>query len=172
MLVSPSDLADAPPLWVDTGSEQLVIPLASVDAVNRAAPNADLHKHGSSGHRTLAYVFAREGDHVTCRFFFPSTAPSSRIGHGSACANLAAGSCHGALPQRLTLDQGAEVGRPCRSGSPSRRRRHRSLRPRDELQPRHADLLTSLPSHRLRRQRETTRYIRRPPASTTARLRR
>ena len=32
----------APPLWVDTGSEQLVIPLASADAVRRAAPRADL----------------------------------------------------------------------------------------------------------------------------------
>src|SRR5437588_976282 len=34
-----TDLADAPPLWIDTGSEQLVIPLASCDAVQRASPD-------------------------------------------------------------------------------------------------------------------------------------
>jgi len=43
------------PLWVDTGSEQLVIPLASFDAVRRAAPTADaLAKHASSGNRAMA----------------------------------------------------------------------------------------------------------------------
>ncbi len=114
------DLADTPPLWVDTGSEQLVIPLASVDAVNRAAPNADLlHKHGSSGHRTLAYLFAREGDHVTCRFFFSKHgAVIEDPGTGSACANLGGWlvATGAPLPQRLTLDQGAQVGRPCRLG--------------------------------------------------------
>jgi predicted PhzF superfamily epimerase YddE/YHI9 len=46
-------------------------PLASFDAVRRAAPTADaLAKHASSGNRAMAYVFAREGDHVLCRFFF------------------------------------------------------------------------------------------------------
>ena len=84
------DLADAPPLWVDTGSEQLVIPLASVDAVRRAAPRADLMlAHGSNGQRAMAYVFARDGDHVTCRFFFPKHgAVIEDPGTGSACANL------------------------------------------------------------------------------------
>jgi len=114
------DLADTPPLWVDTGSEQLVIPLVSVDAVNRAAPHADLlHKHGSSGHRTLAYVFARDGDHVTCRFFFSKHgAVVEDPGTGSACANLGGWllATGAPLPQRLTLDQGAAVGRPCRLG--------------------------------------------------------
>src|SRR5689334_12521815 len=37
-----SDLASASPLWVDTGSDQLVIPLASPDAVRRAAPRGEL----------------------------------------------------------------------------------------------------------------------------------
>ena len=53
--------AKAPPLWVDTGSEQLVIPLASADAVRRAAPRADLLlAHGRTGQRAMAYVFALE----------------------------------------------------------------------------------------------------------------
>ena len=36
-----ADLRDAPPLWVDTGSDQLIIPLASFAAVRRAKPRAD-----------------------------------------------------------------------------------------------------------------------------------
>ena len=60
------------PLWVDTGSEQLIIPLASFAGVRRAAPRADaLLAHGSNGERAMAYVFAREGDRVLARFFFP-----------------------------------------------------------------------------------------------------
>src|SRR6186997_2569536 len=48
------DIAGAP-LWIDTGSEQLVIPLASFDAVRRAAPAADaLAAHASSGNRSMA----------------------------------------------------------------------------------------------------------------------
>jgi len=115
-----SDLAAAPPLWIDTGSEQLVIPLASVDAVRRATPRGDLMtKHGSNGQRAMAYLFAREGDHVTCRFFFPKFgAVIEDPGTGSACANLGGWllATGASLPQRLTLDQGAAVDRPCRLG--------------------------------------------------------
>jgi len=108
------------PLWVDTGSEQLVIPLASFDAVRRAAPTADaLAKHASSGNRAMAYVFAREGDHVLCRFFFRKhTSVVEDPGTGSACANLGGWLLvTGATPpKKLTVDQGEAVGRPCRLG--------------------------------------------------------
>ena len=111
---------DDPALWVDTGSDQLVIPLVSVDAVRRAAPRADLMtKHASNGQRSMAYVFAREGDHVVCRFFFPKHgAVIEDPGTGSACANLGGWllATGATLPQRLTLDQGAAVSRPCRLG--------------------------------------------------------
>jgi len=114
------DLGAAPPLWIDTGSEQLVIPLTSVDAVKRAAPRADLMlEHGSNGARAMAYVFAREANHVTCRFFFPKHgAVIEDPGTGSACANLGGWllATGAVLPQRLALDQGAAVGRPCRLG--------------------------------------------------------
>jgi len=114
-----NDLAD-PALWVDTGSEQLVIPLVSIDAVKRAAPRADLMmKHASNGQRSMAYVFARDGDHVVCRFFFPKHgAVIEDPGTGSACANLGGWllATGAPLPQRLTLDQGAAVSRPCRLG--------------------------------------------------------
>jgi len=108
------------PLWVDTGSDQLVIPLASFGAVRRSAPSADaLAKHASSGNRAMAYVFAREGNHVLCRFFFlKHTSVIEDPGTGSACANLGGWLLvtGAALPQKLTVDQGEAVGRPCRLG--------------------------------------------------------
>src|SRR5437773_9417214 len=115
-----ADLADAPPLWIDTGSEQLVIPLASFDAVKRAAPSAQaLRVHGSTGARAMAYVFARDGDHVLARFFFPKHgAVVEDPGTGSACANLGGWLLvTGArLPQRISIDQGEAVRRRCRLG--------------------------------------------------------
>ena len=114
------DLADAPPLWVDTGSDQLVIPLASFDAVRRATPRVDLVlKYGSNGERAMAYVFAREGDRVLCRFFFPKHgAMVEDPGTGSACANLGGWliATGAPLPQRFTLDQGEAVAKRCRLG--------------------------------------------------------
>jgi PhzF family phenazine biosynthesis protein len=114
-----TDLA-SPALWVDTGSEQLVVPLASLDAVRRAAPSAaGLLAHGSNGQRAMAYVFAREGNQVLARFFFPKYGSVVEDpGTGSACANLGGWllATAAALPQRLTIDQGEAVGRPCRLG--------------------------------------------------------
>ncbi|MEP7182603.1 MAG: PhzF family phenazine biosynthesis protein [Betaproteobacteria bacterium] len=114
-----------PPMWVDAGAEQLVVPLANAAAVRRAAPRADLMlAHGSSGQRTMAYVFAPDpardaagGAPFVARFFFLKYgALAEDPGTGSACANLggwllATGS---SLPQRLAVAQGDEVGRPCR----------------------------------------------------------
>jgi trans-2,3-dihydro-3-hydroxyanthranilate isomerase len=115
-----TDLGDAPPLWVDTGSDQLIVPLANFAAVRRAAPRADVMlAHGSNGQRAMAYVFAREGDHVLSRFFFPKHgAVVEDPGTGSACANLGGWllATHADLPQKLTIDQGEAVGRPCRLG--------------------------------------------------------
>ena len=121
--------AAAPPLWVDTGSEQLVIPLASADAVRRAAPRPDLLlQHGGNGTRAMAYVWARDADRgaagaagepVIARFFFPKHgAVIEDPGTGSACANLGGWlvATHAPLPQRMALHQGDAVGRPCRLG--------------------------------------------------------
>jgi trans-2,3-dihydro-3-hydroxyanthranilate isomerase len=113
-----SDLADAPPLWVDTGSEQLVVPLATFDAVKRANPGAAaMQAHANNGARAMAYVFAREGDSVLARFFFPKHGSVVEDpGTGSACANLGGWllATGAPLPQRLAIDQGEAVGRPCR----------------------------------------------------------
>jgi len=112
----------ADPLWVDTGSEQLVVPLISRDAVERCRPDgALLDQHCHNGQRSLAYVWAsaNEGggdDNVQARFFFPKQgAPCEDPGTGSACANLggyllATGA---AAPLRRNIRQGAQVGRPC-----------------------------------------------------------
>jgi PhzF family phenazine biosynthesis protein len=123
-----ADLSAAPALWVNTGSDQLVIPVATFAGVRRAAPRADtLLAHGSNGQRAMAYVFAREGDHVLARFFFPKHGSVIEDpGTGSACANLGGWllATGAPLPQKLTIDQGAAVGRPCRLGlevTPDRR---------------------------------------------------
>jgi PhzF family phenazine biosynthesis protein len=108
------------PLWVDTGSEQLVIPLASYDAVRRAKPQAaELQLHGSNGERAMAYIFAREGNAVLARFFFPKHgAVIEDPGTGSACANLGGWllAMSETLPVALVVDQGEAVGRRCRLG--------------------------------------------------------
>ena len=118
----------APPLWVDTGSKQLVIPLASADAVRRAAPRADLIlAHGHSGQRAMAYVFAPASEPsaagraqpMVARFFFPKHgAVVEDPGTGSACANLGGWliATGATLPRRMTVAQGDAVGRPCRLG--------------------------------------------------------
>ena len=114
-----ADIA-GPPLWVDTGSEQLVIPLASEAAVQRAAPRPDLMLvHASNATRAMAYVYSRRGDDVLARFFFPKHgAVIEDPGTGSACANLGGWlvATGAPLPQRLTVRQGEAVGRPCRLG--------------------------------------------------------
>jgi trans-2,3-dihydro-3-hydroxyanthranilate isomerase len=111
------------PLWVDTGVEQLVIPVATVDAVLAARPDLGLlARHGYSQARdeAMAYVWSRESaDHAVVRFFFTSNgAVVEDPATGSACANLggwmlATGQ---PLPVTLTLRQGDAVGRPSRLG--------------------------------------------------------
>ena len=123
--LAPADLgADA--LWVDTGSEQLVIPLASAEAVRRASPRADLlARHGSvelpgASSRALAYVWAEtEPGHVLSRFFFLKYgAVVEDPGTGSACANLGGWlvATGAKRPCSLSVEQGEAVGRPCRLG--------------------------------------------------------
>ena len=112
--------AGVEPLWVDAGTEQLVIPLASFDAVRRAQPvAAELMLHGNNGQRAMAYVFARERNRVLARFFFPKHgAVVEDPGTGSACANLGGWllAMNEPLPVELVIDQGEAVGRRCRLG--------------------------------------------------------
>jgi trans-2,3-dihydro-3-hydroxyanthranilate isomerase len=64
-------------------------------------------------------VFAREEDRVLARFFFLKHGSLVEDpGTGSACANLGGWllATGAALPQKLAIDQGEAVGRPCRLG--------------------------------------------------------
>jgi PhzF family phenazine biosynthesis protein len=113
---------DGEAMWVDTGSEQLVIPLGSPDAVARCRPDPmRLTRHASNRRRNgLAYVWARERDRqVVARFFFlKNGALVEDPGTGSACANLGGWlvATGAALPTVLVVRQGDAMGRPCRLG--------------------------------------------------------
>ena len=114
----------ATPLWVDTGSEQLVIPLASADAVRRSSPDAALVarigsvRRDDGATRAMAYVWAEEAPgSIVARFFFPKHgAIVEDPGTGSACANLGGWlvATGAALPQQWSVSQGEAVGRRCK----------------------------------------------------------
>ncbi|AIY40368.1 Phenazine biosynthesis protein PhzF [Collimonas arenae] len=114
------DLLDAP-LWVDTGSDQLLVALRNIDAVRRTRPDAARLEAWpeSSLERKTVYVFAFDPDfpgRIVSRYFFVKTGGGvvEDPGTGSACANLggwliAKGY---ALPARYRIEQGEAVKRP------------------------------------------------------------
>ncbi|MFZ6847271.1 PhzF family phenazine biosynthesis protein [Undibacterium sp. RuRC25W] len=120
-----SDLL-AEPQWMNTGSDQLLIPLKSVEAVRRAKLNGallDKWPKSSLGRQT-GYVFAFEESnaeepatvHVTARYFFVRA--GGGIGEdpatGSACANLGGWWLESKrpVPARIEVAQGAQINRP------------------------------------------------------------
>jgi trans-2,3-dihydro-3-hydroxyanthranilate isomerase len=119
------DLA-GPPVWVDTGIEQFLVPVRTPAQVRKAVPSAaeiDNWPRSRSG-RCNAYVFAFSGEvvdgrqEVAARFFIK--APGSGLyedpGTGSACANLGGWLLHTGhqLPASIRVEQGLEIERPCR----------------------------------------------------------
>jgi trans-2,3-dihydro-3-hydroxyanthranilate isomerase len=107
--------------WINTGSEQLIVPLVSADAVKRVQPKSDLLAAISSNiGRSMAYVFAPNGENkLLSRFFFLKLGSVVEDpGTGSATANLG-GWMLGAgrkLPFEFSIEQGAMVNRPCHLG--------------------------------------------------------
>jgi trans-2,3-dihydro-3-hydroxyanthranilate isomerase len=103
--------------FVSTGTEQLVIPVTSIDALARAKPVPELlqqHFANDAG-RYMAYLVARVAkDRFQVRFFFPTASGMSEDpGTGSACSNLGgylidAGE---ALPAHITVTQGEFINR-------------------------------------------------------------
>ena len=71
LALDPSDIGERP-LWVKAGKEQLVVPLTSTAAGQRAAPDAArLSDIRSEDGHCMAYVFSFEGPRNTlARFFF------------------------------------------------------------------------------------------------------
>lgn len=105
------------PLWVSTGTEQLIVPLASADAVRRARVSYDLLTRATSDSvRPNAYVFAGmgEGSLLSRYFFSKSGAMVEDPATGSAAANLGGWYLAGnaPLPLSLTISQGEMAGRP------------------------------------------------------------
>jgi PhzF family phenazine biosynthesis protein len=118
------DLLSAP-LWVSTGSDQLLVALKTPDAVRRAPDAAllDTWPVSSLGRRT-AYLFAfgaadadaASRQPVTARYFF--VRPEGGVGEdpatGSACANLGGWWLTSGrdLPASFVVEQGVQMRRP------------------------------------------------------------
>jgi trans-2,3-dihydro-3-hydroxyanthranilate isomerase len=105
------------PLWVKSGREQLIVPLASAAAVQRVAPDPLLFERvRSEDGQAMAYVFAPLGDErYLARFFFPlGRSVLEDPATGSATANLGGWWLAMArpLPAALCISQGEQVGRP------------------------------------------------------------
>ncbi len=109
------------PRWIDTGVQQLVIPIASVEDVQRAAPVAALvAQHGirPGGSEAMAYLWARDhrapGQLVVRFFFTQDGAIIEDPATGSACANLGGYLLETGVapPLAWTLRQGDAVHRP------------------------------------------------------------
>lgn len=121
MLALPDDAVADVPLWVNTGVEQLVIPIATAAHVRAARPISEpflRHAHSDAREAAMAYLWAREqGDELVVRFFFEQHgAIVEDPATGSACANLggwlvATGK---PMPTALALRQGDAVMRPSR----------------------------------------------------------
>lgn len=118
MLSLPPDEVGERPLWVNTGSEQLVIPLTSSDAVAHATPVAELlAQHGRlTTTRHMAYVWApAEHGEIHARFFFgKGAAVIEDPATGSACANLGGWfvATDARLPLTQRIRQGDAIRRP------------------------------------------------------------
>jgi PhzF family phenazine biosynthesis protein len=109
------DIAERP-LWVDAGTEQLVVPLSSEAAVRRARVRADLLAQMVSAEgKSMAYIFAPTATGLLARFFFPLGAGALEDpATGSATANLG-GWCLAMgrpLPCEFEIAQGEYTGRP------------------------------------------------------------
>jgi PhzF family phenazine biosynthesis protein len=113
------------PLWVDTGADQLLVPLRTAAAVQQARPDAALLDtwEASKAGRRVAYLFAFDGHNadgvarVVARYFFvkPAGGVVEDPGTGSACANLGGWyiATGRSLPARVRVEQGVQAGRPC-----------------------------------------------------------
>jgi len=106
------------PLWVDAGTEQLVIPVTHEAAVRRAKPVGDiLSRLSRDGGERMAYLFAHVATpgRLLARFFFTQGgAFIEDPATGSATANLGGWflALGKSLPQELEISQGEYAGRP------------------------------------------------------------
>ena len=117
MLGLPADRVAAEPLWVDTGTIQLILPLRSAEDVRAASANPGLLAKFATrpDGETLVYFWAPTGpDTIESRLFF--TQGHSVIedpATGSACANLGGWFvANGQRGLRRRIHQGNAIARP------------------------------------------------------------
>lgn len=111
-----SDIGEQP-LWVSTGSEQLIIPLRSAAAVMRCEPRAELLQRYAKvqEERFRVYVWSAADGDIAARFFFANgNSYVEDPATGSACANLGGWfvATQAALPLHKRVLQGTAVNRP------------------------------------------------------------
>ena len=118
MLNLPEDAIRGPALWVDCGTEQPMIPLASVEHVHACRPDPALVAKFSvnKAGQPKTYVFARTPEGFESRYFWMG-APggiSEDPGTGSACANLGGWwlATRGDQPLNAQVRQGTVINRP------------------------------------------------------------
>lgn len=127
--LQPSDLL-SDPLWINAGTDQLLVPLRTVEAVQRAQPDSSRLAEWpqSSLGRKTAYLFAWNQDaaeydptqrlHVSARYFFTKQGGgvAEDPGTGSACANLGGWwvAQQRQLPVSIEVAQGEQVQRASR----------------------------------------------------------
>ncbi len=117
------DLA-GPPTWINTGTEQLIVPVRDAERVHRASPSAAHDWAQNQGGRANIYLFAFDGQagdghaRVVSRFFIqaPGVGIFEDPGTGSACANLGGWLLANEHPRpaRVSVDQGLAMQRHCR----------------------------------------------------------
>jgi len=112
-----ADSVAAEPLWVDTGTVQLILPLRSAEDVRAASADPRLLAEFARrpDGQALVYLWAPTGpDTIEARFFFTQgSAVVEDPATGSACANL--GGWFMANGQRgigRRIRQGSAIGRP------------------------------------------------------------
>lgn len=108
--------AGARPLWVDTGNEQLIVPLSDEAAVRRCLPDtAKLSQWRNVAGHYKVLVFAETAQsRVLARFFFDTNGPMAEDpATGSACANLGGWylACGAGGVLQKTILQGEQVMR-------------------------------------------------------------
>lgn len=113
-----ADIADTP-LWVNTGNEQLIVPLASVDAVRRCRPDTAqmvAETTVKDANKIFAWADAGGGELLARFYFVRHGVLGEDFGTGSAAANLGGWFVlqKAALPLRRVIHQGEPIGRPAK----------------------------------------------------------
>jgi trans-2,3-dihydro-3-hydroxyanthranilate isomerase len=118
MLNLPVEAILGPAMWVDCGTEQPMIPLASVEHLHACRPDPVLISKYSvnTDGQAKTYVFARTAEGFEVRYFWMSnrTSVSEDPGTGSACANLGGWwlATADGKPLQAKVRQGTVINRP------------------------------------------------------------